>query len=150
MDKMPNLIICVDASFIVRLLIPDRFSEEAEQLWITWLQAETRIIAPTLILFEASASFRLMVQTKKISQSHGDKVFNDFSRIDILTFHDYPLRWRAWQLAEEFQQTRTYDMTYVALAEVNKCEFWTADERLYNSVHHRLPWVRWIGELATL
>ncbi len=141
--------ICVDASFIVRLLVPDSYSEEAERQWTNWLQAETRIITATLILFEVSATFRRMVYQKKLSPERGDEAFYTFSRTNILVSHDHLLHTRAWQLAKQFNQPRTYDMTYVALAEQNNCPFWTADEKLYNSVRHQLQWVHWIGESAS-
>lgn len=82
---MANSTTCIDASFLVRLLVPERFSGEAAREWMHW------------------------------------------------------------QLAKHFNQQRTYDMAYLALAEQNNCPFWTAGERLYNSVRHQLPWVHWIG-----
>jgi hypothetical protein len=38
------------------------------------------------------------------------------------------------------------DARYLALAERESCEYWTADERLWNSVRAQLGWVRWLGE----
>ena len=32
------------------------------------------------------------------------------------------------------------------VAESHRCECWTADERLWNTVQGEFPWVRWIGE----
>jgi predicted nucleic acid-binding protein len=147
-NVMPNSLVCVDASFIVRLLVPDRFSEQAERQWTNWLENDARIIAPTLILFEVSAALRLMVFRKALSPKRGDEIFNDFRRIDIFVSHEYSLRTRAWQLAKQFNQPRSYDMAYVALAQLDECPFWTADERLYNSVRHELAWVHWIGTAA--
>lgn len=143
---MPNSLICVDASFLVRLLVPDRFSDEATKQWLNWKQNGTRIIAPSLIHFEASATFRRMVYLKALSPTQGDEIFAKFNQIDILISHDPTIRTRAWQLAKHFNLPRTYDMTYIAVAEVNNCPFWTADERLHNSVRFQLQWVHWIGE----
>lgn len=52
----------------------------------------------------------------------------------------------ALRLAQEFNRPRAYDTAYLALAELRRCEFWTADERLYNSVRDRLDWVHWVGD----
>src|SRR3954468_2747058 len=120
---MQNSMVCVDASFIVRLLVPDNFSREAQALWTKWLQAEIEIIAPTLILFETSATFRHLVYHKRIAPEDADGIFSDFNFMKIHTFHDVPLRDRAWQLAKRFNQSRTYDMNYVALAERHSCPF---------------------------
>ena len=41
---------------------------------------------------------------------------------------------------------QAYDSHYLALAAILGLEFWTGDERLYNTVKHRLPWVKWLGD----
>ena len=56
---------------------------------------------------------------------------------------------RAWDLAKQLTQPNVYDSYYLALAELLDCEFWTAEERLFNTVKERLPRVRWIGQIAT-
>ncbi|MCL6560570.1 MAG: type II toxin-antitoxin system VapC family toxin [Firmicutes bacterium] len=40
----------------------------------------------------------------------------------------------------------TYDSYYLALADSLGCEFWTADERLYNTVKERVAWVHYLNE----
>jgi predicted nucleic acid-binding protein len=52
-------------------------------------------------------------------------------------------------LAHENKRPSTYDCHYLALAERYECELWTGDERLYNAVGAKLPWVKWIGETTT-
>ena len=49
------------------------------------------------------------------------------------------------ELAHRFGIPAAYDAHYLALAEVEKCELWTADERLWNAVRSEVDWVRWIG-----
>jgi predicted nucleic acid-binding protein len=50
-------------------------------------------------------------------------------------------------LATRFNRPATYDAHYLALAEMMDCEFWTADERLFNAVRDELSWARWLGQL---
>ena len=45
-----------------------------------------------------------------------------------------------------FNHLAAYDAHYLALAEMLGCEFWNADERLYNTVKDELPWVKWLGD----
>ncbi|MBI3942280.1 MAG: type II toxin-antitoxin system VapC family toxin [Chloroflexi bacterium] len=52
----------------------------------------------------------------------------------------------AWDLAQTLNRPRAYDTAYLALAQMQQCDFWTADEKLYNATKAHLPWVRWIGE----
>ena len=50
-------------------------------------------------------------------------------------------------LTTRFNHPAAYDAHYLALAEMMDCEFWTADERLFNAVRDELSWVRWLGRL---
>jgi predicted nucleic acid-binding protein len=56
---------------------------------------------------------------------------------------------RGFALATQFNRPTAYDAQYLAVAERLSCDFWTADERLYNAVKTQLPWVRWLGSAAT-
>ena len=51
-------------------------------------------------------------------------------------------RQRAWEIATDFGFATVYDATYLALAELRGCEFWTADERLVNQVKDTLSFVK--------
>lgn len=51
----------------------------------------------------------------------------------------------ATDIAQRTNRPATYDAHYIALAQREGCELWTADERLYNGVHAVYPFVRWIG-----
>ena len=56
---------------------------------------------------------------------------------------------RILELASQFKLPARYDAHYLALAEREQCEFWTADERLYNSVKDQLSWVRFMAADAS-
>jgi len=53
---------------------------------------------------------------------------------------------QAITLAQQYSLPATYDAHYLALAEHEKCEYWTADSRLCNAVRDKLPWVRQLNE----
>jgi hypothetical protein len=53
---------------------------------------------------------------------------------------------RALELMDRFGLPMAYDAHYLTLAEFQRCECWTADERLSNTVKKELGWMRWIGE----
>ena len=52
----------------------------------------------------------------------------------------------AWPLAQKLNASRAYDMFYVALAEAQPCDLWTADQRLVNLAGSRSS-VRWVGDV---
>jgi predicted nucleic acid-binding protein len=140
-----NSPVCVDASFIVRTLVPDAFSQEAEALLAKWLQAKTTLIAPALMAFEVTATVRRLVYLKSLTPARGDEAFTQFQRLPIRLSHRQGIFPLAWALAKQFNRPRAYDTAYLAVAQLNRCDFWTADEKLYNAVQHELPWVKWIG-----
>jgi predicted nucleic acid-binding protein len=54
---------------------------------------------------------------------------------------------RAPGWAERLGQSKTYDVYYLALAEQEGAELWTADRRLANGAQQAgAAWVHWIGE----
>jgi len=53
-----------------------------------------------------------------------------------------------YALAAQFNRPAAYDSQYLAVAERLGCEFWTADERLYNAVKTHLSWVKWLGNFT--
>lgn len=141
-----SAVVCVDASFIVRVLTPGPFSQEAEALLAHWLEAGTLLRAPALFAYEVTATLRYLVYQKAISQARGEAAFATFRRIPVQLSQRQAVLSRAWKLAQEFNQPRAYDTAYLALAQLHQCDFWTADRRLYNAVHARLPWVKWVGD----
>ena len=53
---------------------------------------------------------------------------------------------RAMEISHRFGLHAAYDAHYLALAEHEKCEYWTADTRLWNTVADKLPWVRRLSD----
>ena len=51
--------------------------------------------------------------------------------------------WRATQLG-----CRMYDALYLVVAEVVKCQFITADSKLYEAIRDKVDYVVWIEDYA--
>ena len=135
---MLNSSICVDASFLVRLLIyPDPDAPQVK-LWERWHEEGRNIIAPTLVFYEVvNALHRYAV--------HGELDYDDVVNLlsvvlefDIELYGDSELHKRALEIANELHLSTTYDAHYLALSERMGVEFWTADKRLVNAVKGKL------------
>jgi predicted nucleic acid-binding protein len=61
---------------------------------------------------------------------------------------DEELMRRAYDLATQFNRPTAYDSQYLAVAEHLGCEFWTADERFYNSLYSQLQWVQSLNHFS--
>lgn len=57
----------------------------------------------------------------------------------------FALLTEAYELAVRFNRPRAYDSQYMALADRLQCDFWTADERLVNSVQAQFSRIHWLG-----
>ena len=144
-----NSRVCVDANLIIWSLLPFPLSASARALLATWQQTETTLIAPALLAFEVTASVRRLVYLKEITPQEGETAFSGFLRIQIRLSQRQSIFPLAWELAKQFNRPRAYDTAYLALAQLNQCKFWTADEKLYNAVNEKLPWVNWVGAVAS-
>jgi predicted nucleic acid-binding protein len=143
-----NSPVCVDASLILRTLVPDTFTEQALALLDRWRREQATLIAPALLAFEVTATLRRYVHFKRIAPSQGERTFEQFLQMDVRLSHRRGIFPLAWTLAQQFNRPTAYDTTYLALAQLNRCDFWTADEKLYNAVKDELAWVRWVGEVT--
>lgn len=136
---------CVDASLAVRWLIPEEYSDESLDLLDVWTESHTELIAPTHLLYEVTATLRFLVYRKVISEEIGDGAFQRLAKLPIHLSSRAAMFSLAWRLAAEFNLPSTYDVTYLALARLERCELWTADRKFFKAVKGMTPDVRWIG-----
>lgn len=141
-----NSLVCVDASLVLRTLVPGPHSQNALGLVSKWSSDKTSLIAPALIAFEVTAVLRLHVFQQVLTAEESKEALEKFMQQGIRLSNRRGIFPLAWELAQRFNRPRAYDTAYLALAQINSCEFWTADQKLYNAVHHELDWVRWIED----
>jgi predicted nucleic acid-binding protein len=135
-------LICVDASFVLKLVLDEADSEHVHALWAAWAAEEATIIAPCHLAFEATSVIRNHVYRRNISPEAGQMAFEAFLAQEIEWHHPGDLEVRAWELAAQYDRPTAYDASYLALAERADCELWTADSRLAKAVAASLPWVK--------
>jgi predicted nucleic acid-binding protein len=113
-----------------------------------WRRNGYTMLAPDLFAYEVTNVLFRTALLGGIDQAQAQaalkKLFTDGPTLVAITGPDLSLR--AMELAERFRRPATYDPHYLALAEREGCECWTADERLWNAVKSDLPWARWLGK----
>ncbi len=137
--------ICVDASFVLKILLDEPDSPRAVEHWSKWIADECEIVAPFHLLFEVVSVLRNNVYRKVITSEAGDKALAAFLAQDVVLLHPDRLIEQGWLLAARFNRPTVYDATYLALGELLGCEVWTADRRLYNAVGGALSWLKLLG-----
>ena len=136
---------CVDASLLIRTLIPGPFSDRALLLVQRWQGEKVRLFAPALLAFEVTSTLRRLVYLGEITAVEGEEALTRFLQMDISLSSRRDIFPLAWRLAQELNRPRAYDTAYLALAKLLDCNFWTADERLYNAACSKLSSVKWLG-----
>lgn len=142
MDK-----VCIDASLALKWVLPEIYTDRAQELLRDWITKGDTLIAPTLFIYEVTSALRNKVYRQIITKEEGFSALNQIrhGRIELIISPN--LVERAWAISEDLELPTVYDAFYLALANQEDCEFWTADENLVKILKmHKIRWVKWIGE----
>jgi predicted nucleic acid-binding protein len=137
--------VCVDASFIVTLLVPERFSQAALSLWEEWIAEDASIVAPGLLRYEATSALYRKAFRDLLTWDDTSLALEQLLKLDIEWLDPAGLPKRASELAREFSRPNTYDAFYLALAEMLDIGLWTGDARLFNALRSRFENIHWLG-----
>jgi predicted nucleic acid-binding protein len=144
-----NRAVCVDASFIVAMLTPERYTILATACWKAWIEDDQRILAPALLAYEVTSALYRKVVQEAIKPEDSRAALQQFIAMDIEYIHLPELHIKASELAKRFNRPNTYDAHYLAVADHFACPLWTADERLYNTVKEKFEWIKWVEESSS-
>ena len=130
-------------------MVPEAGSDKADALFDQWAGEEIQLIAPVFFEVETDSILRQKVSLRReLTIDQAQLAFASLRALPIKTRYSAEQRERAWEIAREFQFPTVYDATYLALAELRKCEFWTADEKLFKQVGDKLTFVQWLGNYS--
>lgn len=141
--------VCVDASLAVKVVVAEANSNQVDRLFEAWAREGRRLIAPAFFEVEVDSIIRQKTALRKEVTAEQAKAA--FEKLQVLPIQQISLpgqRRLAWEIAEQFGLVTVYDATYLALAQLRACEFWTADEKLVEKVKDVLTFVRSLSEHA--
>jgi predicted nucleic acid-binding protein len=141
-----NRPVCIDASVVLKLVVVEDDSAQAHALWQRLATSGSEPVAPALLLFECISALRKLVAREALRASAARVAIDRLLALPISFPAPDGLVDRTWQLAAHFRQPQAYDAFYLALADLLRIPFWTAEHRLYNVVHHELSWVHVLDE----
>ena len=142
---MQRSLVCVDANIIISLVTAEAQSQKALNLWTNWMQEDIHVVAPSLLSYEVTSALRRKVVRGIMSYEDARRSLEAASSLDIEFFDQSDLSIRAYDIAFRFNLPNAYDAHYLAVAEILECEFWTSDERLYNTISGSFHNLCWIG-----
>ncbi|MFH7243649.1 MAG: type II toxin-antitoxin system VapC family toxin [Spirulina sp.] len=88
--------VCVDASFVVRLLISDPEESPYHVLWNGWIEAGTSISAPSLILYKVTNALYRLAKAGQFSLEIAHGFLEIALGLNIELYGDASLHKRAW------------------------------------------------------
>jgi predicted nucleic acid-binding protein len=139
--------IVVDANLVAALVLPLPYSGQATQKIAQWKQDDVELTAPMLFEYEITTILRRAMVTGWVTATRAREALRHIQALQVATIAPTAsLQESALSWAERLGHSKTYDAHYLALAEQQRAELWTADRRLANSVQQAgVSWVHWIG-----
>jgi predicted nucleic acid-binding protein len=140
MSAMPKSLV-VDASFAIRLILPDPRRSALRARMEQWLLDGYELVAPDLWLYEMTTALCKAAFFGLVTAEEAENSLPLVSELPIqLVAADAEQARLAFAWTRRLNRAAAYDSFYLALAESLGCELWTADRRLHNVVG--LPWVQ--------
>ncbi len=134
----------VDASVVLMAFFPDEAGHDPAQALIqSHVFGAVELHAPTLLPYEITNAVLKAVSRGRIPLATAQDILDTFDALQI-DLYPVPLN-RSLALAHRYQRS-AYDAAYLALAEAMDTPFITGDRRLYQALHHELPYLLWIGD----
>lgn len=139
-------VVVVDSGILLASVLDEAISEKSKALLSYWERESFKFAAPLLFHYEIVAVARKAVHQKRIQLERGIAIRDSLLAYPVETLIDDALLKRAYELTTEHNRPTAYDSQYLAVAERLNCEFWTADQRLFNAVREQLSLVKWVGD----
>jgi len=135
--------VCVDASVVVRLLVPAPGTEAVAALWQEWTTERRRIVTSGLIGYEVTNALRRYEVLGALLAEDVNDALSIFNSLGLVQLDEPGLHAEALKLARAHGLKATYDAHYLATARRCAADLFTADARLARAVE--LPFVKLVA-----
>jgi predicted nucleic acid-binding protein len=130
----------VDSSVAFKWLVPEVDTDKALRLLDGFQNGIHELLAPDIFPVEATHGLTRAQRQGRITTTQGSQLFIDLlNQLPQLTSY-LPLLPRAYALSSS-ERVGVYDCLYVALAERERCELVTADEKLVKNLQSTFPFI---------
>ncbi|MBM3119305.1 MAG: type II toxin-antitoxin system VapC family toxin [Chloroflexi bacterium] len=134
--------VVVDASLALRWVLKDEKEPSADALLQQWIVSSIEILVPPLFLAEITNALYLSFKRKRLTLDEAGLALRSILELGIQVAEPPRLYLQSLQVAAEYSLTNAYDAQYVALAQIEDCQLWTADERLVSNIQPSPSWLK--------
>src|SRR6516225_67688 len=131
----------LDSSVAVEWVLKEILTDKALLLRDDFKYQIHELLSPDVFPIEVSHALTKAERKKVITPPQGGTLWMDIMKTCPLLSASIPLVPRAYQIASK-AKIGIYDCLYVALAELEKCELVTADDKLIKNLQAKFPFVR--------
>jgi predicted nucleic acid-binding protein len=141
-------VVVVDASLALKWVLRESDSNIAFDLLTIWNDRGIVLLVPALFAYEAANTLYRNARKGEITLERAKEALTEvlLAGLKFDFSPDLTLSRHAIELASQYRLPATFDAHYLALAEREGCELWTADTRLWNTIRGKFSWVRWMGD----
>jgi predicted nucleic acid-binding protein len=133
----------IDASLAVKAVLPNPLRVSCRRILGFLLQERFELLAPALWIYETTSAVSKAIHFEELTPDEGRRALAQIQRLGVrICSPDAAEAQEALEWTLYLRRASVYDSFYLALAESQQCELWTADRRLYNSTSPHHPWVR--------
>lgn len=143
----PIGVVVVDASIACKWVLVEEGTADALSLLARWVAARLQPIAPSWFACEVA---NVVYRRARVGAITLDSAKNALHAVlGIVVLRDAPGSdaVRAIEMADRMRQQMPYDACYLALAERERCEYWTDDARFVNAAMPYFPHVKHLSNL---
>jgi predicted nucleic acid-binding protein len=126
--------IVIDASVLLKAYFRDeRGHDSAQDLMKIYARGDYDFMAPSLITYELVNACSVAHRKGRMRLDLAREILNEMFSLEIIKKDVDPLGERILEISCQYRQS-AYDASYVALAEAERCDFVTGDEKLYRAI----------------
>ncbi len=138
--------VVIDASVVLKWYLDDEeLGAKAINILTHYVSGDLNIFAPSLLEYEVMNGLKIAQKRGRIDKKSHLSGIEGFFNLEITVFNASHFSNKTLDILSFFDIS-SYDASYLALAENEKSPFVTADKVLYNKVHRKLKYVKWLEE----
>lgn len=137
--------LCLDSNVVAKWVFWEAQQEEAFALFDAYQRGELSLVAPDSFSVERVNIVRHKLARGVAPQHLCDQALQELFALRVRLVSASRMNRRIFEIANTINES-AWDAAYIAVAETEDCDFWTADKDLARKAKPHFPFVKLLGE----